>query len=275
MSSKSTSQSAANTKLQDAISSSLPSAETHSSNANKSRVYLNLALALDDSDDDDYDEEAALEMYAKLIALGFSDANTETALCNRALIHRNRKQYDLAVADYSAAIATSQSHTDFWYRSLLYREMRRYDLELADIQNAISQATDTDETYLPDCHARMSVLTRMRRKRNASPSRALDPTDLYESHTTSISQATAVKQQLSQAITAVKKLKSELAGENNHFAEITRRQFDQKKMENVLRKVLQSQGGGFWFVNDLISIIAGYAMRIEGRVATCCDRPRV
>ncbi len=61
------------------------------------------------------------------------------------------------------------------------------------------------------------------------------------------------------------------------IAETTRRlQFDHKYMESVLRNLPHSSGdgSGLWFVHDLVSLIAGYAMRFAGSVETIPDGAR-
>ncbi len=216
-----------------------------------------------------YDEktDVPLERYTKQIALGLNDHSTSDALTNRGSFYHTRKQCELAVADFSAAIAMGHSlHVNLWRRSLVHRDMQRHDLELADLQRAVSAVPDplpvmaTD--FLADCYARMSVLLRMGQRASTAFASSNALHKVFESQTVSVCHSTSVQQQIIA-------LKSQLSDENRRLTDAAYRLYsDHKYLESVLRCILQTSDG-LWFVNEIISLIAGYSMRIVSNVATC------
>ncbi len=114
------------------------------SDSERANAYFSLGYAYRQMRDD----TLALEWYNKLIALGMSNPMTCSGLNNRGIIYQGRKEYGLALADFSRSIRelSTPGRSDFCRRADLFHEMKLQTLEIADLLAAASLKDGKDNT---------------------------------------------------------------------------------------------------------------------------------
>ena len=111
-------------------------------------AYHNLAIfhynrGVDYAEKQEWD--LALAEYSKAIALNPNYAN---AYINRGIVYRNQQKWDLALADYNQAIRLNPNDADAYLnRGNVYDEQEKWDLAMADYTEAIKLNPNDAKAY--------------------------------------------------------------------------------------------------------------------------------
>ncbi len=96
--------------------------------------------------DNKKDYDLAIAEYNKVIKL---DPNSANAYYNRGLAYYHKKEYDQAIADYNKAIAINPNYTDAYiYRGNAYNEKKESDKAMADYNKAIAIDPNSTNAYI-------------------------------------------------------------------------------------------------------------------------------
>ncbi|ALB43255.1 hypothetical protein AA650_24905 [Anabaena sp. WA102] len=90
--------------------------------------------------------ELALADYSKAIAINPDNAD---AYINRGVVYNEQKKWELALADYSKAIAINPDNADAYInRGVVYGEQKKWELALSDYNKAIAINPDNADAYI-------------------------------------------------------------------------------------------------------------------------------
>ncbi len=144
------------------IADGLPVENNNPKELSYTHVYFRMAAAYGACHGE---SETAIEYYTKYIDQSSASIPlVATAFYNRAELYRCRQQYDLAISDYTSAIACASPgdsqllSTYHIARADVYRRTGLCDMELADLEGLLNSRYRIDSKQREFCHARVVEL---------------------------------------------------------------------------------------------------------------------